>query len=126
MHGVARNVTVIPARKRGGIRRQEVQIQKTKVAAYCRVSTDSDEQETSYEAQVRHYTDYIQNKAEWEFAGIYADDGISGTNTMKRDGFNKMIADCENGKIDMILTKSISRFSRNTVDCLKYTRKLKA
>jgi DNA invertase Pin-like site-specific DNA recombinase len=101
-------------------------VQKTRVAAYCRVSTDSEEQETSYEAQVSHYTEYIQSKPEWQLVEVYADDGISGTNTAKRDEFNHMIADCEAGKIDLILTKSISRFSRNTVDCLKYTRKLKA
>ncbi len=80
----------------------------------------------SYEAQVSHYTEYIKSKPEWQMVEIYADDGISGTNTAKRDEFNRMIADCEAGKIDMIITKSISRFSRNTLDCLKYTRKLKA
>lgn len=75
--------------------------------------------------QVQHYTSYIQGNPDWEFAGVYADDGISGTNTAKREAFNRMIDDCKAGKIDMILTKSISRFSRNTVDCLKYTRELK-
>ena len=98
---------------------------KLRVAAYCRVSTDSDEQATSYEAQVEHYTEYIQKNPDWEFAGIYADDGISGTNTKKRDEFNRMIDDCKAGKIDMIITKSISRFARNTLDCLKYIRQLK-
>lgn len=126
MQSLAKNVTVIPARKRVGSRKEETQAQKTRVAAYCRVSTDSEEQETSYEAQVNHYTNYIKSKEEWEFVKIYADDGISGTNTMKREAFNQMIEDCEKGKIDLILTKSISRFSRNTVDCLKFTRKLKA
>ena len=126
MQGLAQNVTVIPARKRVGSRKEELHIQKTRVAAYCRVSTDSEEQETSYDAQVSHYTAYIQSKKEWEFVKVYADDGISGTNTMKREAFNQMIEDCEAGKIDLILTKSISRFSRNTVDCLKYTRQLKA
>lgn len=96
-----------------------------RVAAYCRVSTDSDEQATSYEAQIEHYTDFIQQKPEWAFAGIYADDGISGTNTKKREEFNRMIEDCMAGKIDMIITKSISRFARNTLDCLKYIRQLK-
>lgn len=80
---------------------------------------------TSYEAQVEHYTEYIQKNPEWEFAGIYADDGISGTNTKKREEFNRMIEDCEAGIIDMIITKSISRFARNTLDCLKYIRQLK-
>ena len=103
----------------------KVETKKTRVAAYCRVSTDSEEQESSYEVQVTHYTSYIESNPEWELAGIYADDGISGTNTRKRDSFNQLIADCKAGKIDMILTKSISRFSRNTVDCLKYTRELK-
>ena len=126
MQALAQNVTVIPARKRVGSRKTETQVQKIRVAAYCRVSTDSEEQESSYETQVSHYTAYIQSKEEWEFVKVYADDGISGTNTMKREAFNQMIEDCESGKIDMILTKSISRFSRNTVDCLKYTRQLKA
>lgn len=98
---------------------------KLKVAAYCRVSTDSDEQATSYEAQVEHYTNFIQKNDEWEFAGIFADDGISGTNTKKREEFNRMIEECMAGHIDMIITKSISRFARNTLDCLKYIRQLK-
>ena len=126
MQALAQNVTVIPARRKAGSQRAVAQVQKTRVAAYCRVSTDSEEQETSYEAQVSHYTEYIKSKPEWQMVEVYADDGISGTNTRKRDEFNRMIADCEAGKIDLILTKSISRFSRNTLDCLKYTRKLKA
>jgi len=100
-------------------------VQKTRVAAYCRVSTEYDEQESSYEMQVEHYTSYINSNPEWELVEVYADDGISATNTAKRESFNRMIQDCRDGKIDMILTKSISRFSRNTVDCLKYTRELK-
>lgn len=126
MQALAQNVTIIPARRRVGSQRTAAQVQKIRVAAYCRVSTDSEEQETSYEAQVSHYTGYIKSKPEWQMVEVYADDGISGTNTAKRDEFNRMIADCEAGKIDLILTKSISRFSRNTLDCLKYTRKLKA
>ena len=90
-----------------------------------KVRPDSDEQATSYDAQVEHYTEFIQKNPEWEFAGIYADDGISGTNTKKREDFNRMIDDCEAGNIDMIITKSISRFARNTLDCLKYIRQLK-
>jgi DNA invertase Pin-like site-specific DNA recombinase len=78
------------------------------VAAYCRVSTDSDEQATSYEAQVEHYTQFIQKNSEWELAGIFADDGISGTNTKKRGEFNRMIEECMAGNIDMLITKSIS------------------
>ena len=98
---------------------------KLRVAAYCRVSTDSDEQATSYEAQIEHYTEYISKNPEWVLAGIFADDGITGTNTKKRDEFNRMIEECHAGNIDMIITKSISRFARNTLDCLKYIRELK-
>lgn len=99
--------------------------QKRRVAAYARVSTDSDEQLSSYEAQVDFYTQHIQSNPEWEFVGLYADEGISGTNTKKREGFNRMVADAMEGKIDLILTKSISRFARNTVDTLTTVRKLK-
>ena len=95
------------------------------MAAYCRVSTDQLEQLSSYEAQVNYYTNYIQNHPDYELAGIYADEGITGTNTKKREQFNKMIKDCKAGKIDMIITKSISRFARNTLDCLNYIRELK-
>jgi site-specific DNA recombinase len=120
-----KNITVIPARRRVGNTAKENEIPKLRVAAYCRVSTDSDEQATSYEAQVEHYTDYIRKNPEWEFAGIFADDGISGTNTKKREEFNRMIDEAMEGNIDMIVTKSISRFARNTLDCLKYIRQLK-
>ena len=120
------NVMVIPARRQvRNTARQQEDKPKLRVAAYCRVSTDSDEQATSSEAQVEHYTEFIQKNPEWEFAGIYADDGISGTNTKNRDEFNRMIEDCEAGTTDMIITKSISRFARNTLDCLKYIRQLK-
>ncbi len=120
------NIMVIPAKRRiGNTANTEKSKPKLRVAAYCRVSTDSDEQATSYETQVEHYTEYIKNNPEWEFAGIFADDGISGTNTKKREEFNRMIEECEAGKIDMIITKSISRFARNTLDCLKYIRQLK-
>ena len=98
---------------------------KLRVAAYCRVSTDMEEQESSYDAQVAHYTAVINDHDDWKLAGIYADKGISGTSTKRREEFNRMIADCENGNIDMIVTKSISRFARNTLDCLKYIRQLK-
>ena len=100
-------------------------ITKRRVAGYARVSTDSDEQFTSYEAQVDYYTDYIKRNPEWEFVNVYTDEGISGTNTKKRDGFNRMITDALNGKIDLIVTKSVSRFARNTVDSLVTIRNLK-
>lgn len=119
------NVTIIPARKQVGNSVKKSEKPKLRVAAYCRVSTDSDEQETSYETQVSHYTDYIKSHEGWQFAGIFADDGISGTNTKKREEFNRMIEECMAGNIDMVITKSISRFARNTLDCLKYIRKLK-
>lgn len=102
------------------------QLSRRKVAAYARVSTDDEEQATSYETQVKHYTEFIQKKPEWEFVKVYADDGISGTSTKRREGFNEMIKDALNGKIDLIITKSISRFARNTLDTISYTRKLKA
>ena len=96
-----------------------------RVAAYCRVSTDSEEQLTSYQNQMRVYTEMIAANKEWEFAGLYADEGISGTRADKRPEFQRMIRDCQNGKIDYIITKSVSRFARNTVECLEYVRSLK-
>ena len=96
-----------------------------RVAAYCRVSTDSEEQLTSYQNQMRFYTEMITANPEWEFAGLYADEGISGTRADKRPEFQHMIRDCQNGKIDYIITKSVSRFARNTVECLEYARALK-
>lgn len=122
---MAQNVTVIPPKRTIGTQKKAETAQKTRVAAYCRVSTEFEEQESSYEMQVKHYTDYINGNPNWELVEVYADDGISATNTAKRESFNRMIQDCRDGKIDMILTKSISRFSRNTVDCLKFTRELK-
>lgn len=95
------------------------------MAAYCRVSTAQEEQLLSYENQVNYYTTFINENPLYEYAGIYADEGISATNTKKRDEFKRMIADCRAGKIDMIITKSISRFARNTLDCLNYVRGLK-
>ena len=96
-----------------------------RVAAYCRVSTDSDEQEMSFDAQVEFYTDKIMRNPEWKLAGIFADEGISGTQAAKRPQFMQMIRQCKQGRIDMIITKSVSRFARNTVDCIKYVRELK-
>lgn len=98
---------------------------RLKVAAYCRVSTELEQQESSYEAQVEYYTNKIEENQNWKNAGIYADDGKSATNTKKRDDFNTMIKDALDGKIDMILTKSVSRFARNTVDALITIRQLK-
>ena len=118
-------VTLIPAKAKVGARQKTEDAPKLRVAAYCRVSTDTDEQATSYEAQIEHYTEYINKNPGWELAGIYADDGISGTNTKKRGEFNRLIDDCMAGQIDMVFTKSISRFARNTLDCLKYIRQLK-
>lgn len=116
-------VVIIPARQQAaaesGGKRQ------LRVAAYCRVSTDDEEQLTSYEAQKAYYTDKIMTNKEWTLAGIFADEGITGTSAKKRPEFLKMIRQCEQGKIDVVLVKSISRFARNTVDSLNYIRKLK-
>lgn len=121
---VKKKVAVIPAQNiyNKGIR-PELKI--LRVAAYCRVSTKLEQQEGSYEAQISYYTEKINSNPNWKMAGIYADDGISATNTKKRDDFNAMIEDCMAGKIDMIITKSVSRFARNTVDSLQTIRKLK-
>ena len=102
------------------------EVRKKRVAAYARVSTEQDEQQSSYEAQVDFYTRYIQSNPEWEFVGVFADRGITGTNTKNRESFNRMINLALNGCIDIILTKSISRFARNTVDTLQTVRELKA
>jgi len=118
-----KTVFTIPPLPKG--KKQGGEKPKLRVAAYCRVSTDTEEQATSYEAQIAHYTAYIGNHPEWTLAGVFADDGISGTNTRKRDEFNRMIDECMAGNIDMVITKSISRFARNTLDCLKYIRQLK-
>ena len=101
------------------------EVKKRRVAGYARVSTDSEEQQTSYEAQVDYYTNYIKSRDDWEFVQVYTDEGISATNTKKRDGFKRMVKDALDGKIDLIVTKSVSRFARNTVDSLSTIRKLK-
>jgi len=122
---MARSITIIPAKEPTiMVNGQQIEIKK-KVAAYCRVSTDQEEQLSSYENQMRYYTELITRNPDYEMVDIYADEGISGTNTKKRDDFNRMIADCRAGKIDLIITKSISRFARNTLDCLNYVRELK-
>lgn len=102
------------------------QSSKLRVAAYCRVSTDEEEQLNSYESQIAYYTEAIAKNPSWTFVGVYADEGITGTVTSKRKDFLRLMRDCEKGKIDMILTKSISRFARNTVDSLSWVRKLRA
>ena len=116
-------VITIPAKPEVA-RRQAIQRQ-LRVAAYCRVSTDDEEQLTSYEAQQNYYTDKIMTNREWTMAGIFADEGITGTSARKRPEFLKMIRLCKQKKIDIVLTKSISRFARNTVDCLNYIRALR-
>ena len=100
-------------------------IDKRRVCGYARVSTENEEQQTSYKSQVDYYTNFIKSNPNWEFVGLYSDEGISATNIKKRDGFNRMVSDALNGKIDLIITKSISRFARNTVDSLSTIRKLK-
>lgn len=123
MAAVRRTVREIP--RAAILQIDEAEIQKTVVAAYARVSTEKEEQEDSFERQVSHYTTMITSKPEWEFGGIYADPGITGTRAEKRPDFMRMIADCRAGKINKVLVKSISRFARNTVDALKYIQELK-
>ena len=123
MSELQRIVTIIPAKP---IAEQEAMKRKLQVAAYCRVSTEEEEQQSSYEAQCSYYTDKIMTNSEWTMAGIFADEGITGTSTKKREDFNRMIRKCKKKKIDLILTKSISRFARNTLDTIKYTRMLRA
>lgn len=119
----ATNVTVIPAKPQTANNRS--QYKQLRVADYCRVSTEQEEQQNSYQVQIQYYTDLINGKKEWTLAGIFTYEGISGTQTKKRTEFNRMIRMCKQKKIDLILTKSISRFARNTVDCLEYVRQLK-
>lgn len=119
-----KNISVIPATKAYD-RNIKPQMRTMRVAAYCRVSTLQEQQESSYEAQVSYYTEKIKSNSHWTLAGIYADDGKSATSIKKRSNFQAMIDDCMAGKIDMVLTKSISRFARNTVDALSNIRKLK-
>lgn len=107
------------------IQKTTTRTHQLRVVAYCRVSTEQEEQLNSYEVQKQAYTEKINSNPDWKLAGIYADKGITGTSVKKRDGFNDMIKLCKRGKVDMIIVKSISRFARNTMDCLKYTRMLK-
>ncbi len=117
-------ISVIPA-KSDFLPGQGQTHRKQRVAAYCRVSTDQEDQESSYEAQIAYYHGRITSNPEWEFAGIFADKGLSGISAKKRPQFLKLMQLCKDGKIDMVLTKSISRFSRNTLDCIRYIRMLK-
>ena len=117
-------VTVIEPKRSMTVDKEKYR--QKKVAAYCRVSTDSEEQLVSYANQKKVYTEMIASRKDWSFAGLFADEGKSGTRADKRPEFNKMINDCLAGKIDYIITKSVSRFARNTVDCLDTVRLLKA
>ncbi len=118
------NVTIIPAKKNNSTENTSGCL--TKVAAYCRVSTAEENQQNSYATQIAYYTEYITSNPDWQLVGIFADEGISGTQTANRTQFNKMMKLARRKKIDIILCKSISRFARNTVDCLEYVRELKA
>lgn len=122
---MAKSVTTIPATLSRFTAAPINSTKKRRVAAYARVSTDNEEQLTSYEAQIDYYTNYINGRDDWEFVGVYPDEGITGTNTKKREQFRQMVADALDGKIDLIITKSVSRFARNTVDSLTTIRKLK-
>lgn len=122
---MARKVTAIPATISRFTAAPITSMKKRRVAGYARVSTDHEDQATSYEAQMDYYTNYIKSRDDWEFVSIYTDEGISATNTKKREGFKAMIADALAGKIDLIITKSVSRFARNTVDSLTTVRQLK-
>ena len=117
-------VTVIEPKRSMTVDKEKYR--QKRVAAYCRVSTDSEEQLVSYANQKKVYTEMIASRKDWCFAGLFADEGKSGTRADKRPEFNKMINDCLAGKIDYIITKSVSRFARNTVDCLNYIRALRA
>lgn len=122
---VQKKVTSIPATLTRFTAAPINQQKKRRVAGYARVSTDHDDQFTSYAAQVDYYTNYIKGRNDWEFVEVYTDEGITGTSTKHREGFKQMIADALDGKIDLIVTKSVSRFARNTVDSLTTIRQLK-
>ena len=117
-------VEIIAANLKTNIKNSVKKILK-KVCAYCRVSTDSEEQQTSYNSQIKHYSNMIKSNPDWKFVGIYADEGLTGTQIKHRTEFQRMIDDALNGKIDIIIAKSISRFARNTVDTLNTVRQLR-
>ena len=118
-----RQIRTIPANPAYNFKAETAK--RKRVCAYCRVSTESEEQLNSYAAQVNYYTNFIQNNPKWEFTGIYADEGITGTNVNQRKQFKRLIEDCKAGKIDTVYVKSISRFARNIVDCVSCIRELK-
>ena len=124
MNNTAPNVIVIPAKVETP--QEQEKKRHLRVAAHCRVSTDSEEQLSSYENQLSYYTEKIMKEPGWTMAGVFADEGITGTSTCKRKEFLRMIRQCRQGKIDMILAKSVSRFARNTVDTLNFTRELRS
>ena len=121
-----KKIRIIPATKPQDQNRAAFNGRKQRVAAYCRVSTDSEEQLTSYTAQKAYYTQKIGENPDWEMAGIFADKGITGTSMKKRTEFNRMIAACKRGHVDLILTRSVSRFARNLGECIKTVQSLKA
>ena len=120
-----KNVEVIAPTSKTMCLKGNVKYKPIRTCAYCRVSTDNEDQKTSYDSQRIHYKNMIEENPDWEFVGIYADEGITGTQTKKREQFNQMMSDALNGKIDLILAKSISRFARNTVDTLNCVRLLR-
>ena len=120
------NVRIIPSKINPLTKLPHNALHKRRVAAYARVSTEQEEQANSYEAQVDYYTKLIAGRPEWVMVDVYTDKGITGTNLKHRDGFNKMIADARAGLLDLIITKSVSRFARNTLDTISLTRELKA
>ena len=120
-----RKVTVIPPTINPLTRISNTTVKKRRTAGYARVSTDKDEQFTSYEAQIDYYTSFIKNHSDWECVKVYTEESVSGLNTKKSDGFNEMSSDAPARKIDLIITKSVSRVARNTVDSLVTIRKLK-
>ena len=120
------NVRIIPSKINPLTKLPHNSLNKRRVAAYARVSTEQEEQASSYEAQVDYYTKLINGRPEWKIVKVYTDKGITGTNLKHRDGFNEMIDDARNGLIDLIITKSVSRFARNTLDTISLTRELKS
>ena len=122
---MAKNIKVIPSTVPLHTAAPAMTGSRRRVAAYARVSTDKDEQFTSYEAQIDYYTNYIKSRPDWAFVSVYSDEGKTGCNTFRREGFKRMVDDALAGKIDLIVTKSVSRFARNTVDSLTTIRKLK-